>query len=101
RKTDPVNKMAPKYENSIYIFNTETYSWITSFDTIDTSNKTGSNGETKSIDSKNISTNQIILFVVTGVIGIICLSFIVLIYKKYQNKNVKSIPTAGSNINDM
>ncbi|CAG8672780.1 4210_t:CDS:1, partial [Cetraspora pellucida] len=63
RRTDPVDKTAPVYENSVYILNTETYSWITSFDSSNkTSNKTGqgttTNGDGVSKNGDGVSKNN-------------------------------------------
>ncbi|CAG8749058.1 8119_t:CDS:2, partial [Racocetra fulgida] len=99
RKTESENKTSQIYENNIYIFNMETYSWVTSFDTYNKiSQGTPKNNDEES-QNKNDSTKQIILPVVISIIGIICLFCTVLFYKKYRNKNTKSIPTPGDNAN--
>ncbi|CAG8698231.1 3311_t:CDS:2, partial [Scutellospora calospora] len=58
RKTTTLGKAIPnEYSNSIYIFNTETYSWISSFDMSNTTSQgTPTNHDETPTNQDNFST---------------------------------------------
>ncbi|CAG8836742.1 17488_t:CDS:2, partial [Gigaspora margarita] len=71
RKTSQTVVKPYVYSNNIYIFNTETYSWVSLFDKVSQGTPTNKSGTStnqgdSSTDNENNSTYKIILYVVIG-----------------------------------
>ncbi|CAG8812055.1 32953_t:CDS:2, partial [Gigaspora margarita] len=94
RKTGQVVVKPYNYSNNIYIFNTETYSWVSSFNEVSQGTPANSDGApTNKTNQGNLSaengknsTYKIILYVVISIGCIAFLTCLVLCYKRYKNR---------------
>ncbi|CAG8764492.1 34237_t:CDS:2, partial [Gigaspora margarita] len=111
RKTSQVAVKPWVYSNNIYIFNTETYSWVSSFNEVSQGTPTNKNGISTNqgnlpTDNGNSSTYKIILYVVISIGCIVFLSGLVMFYKKYcknstrLEKNLMSEGLHNSDLHD-
>ncbi|RIB23157.1 hypothetical protein C2G38_2073511 [Gigaspora rosea] len=94
RKTSPIAVKPWVYSNNIYIFNTETYSWVSSFNEVSQGAPTNKNGISTNqgnlpTDNGNSSTYKIILYVVISIGCIAFLSGLVVFYKKYYKNRTE------------
>ncbi|KAF0416732.1 galactose oxidase [Gigaspora margarita] len=85
---------ASVYNNKIYIFNTETNSWVSSFNKVSQGAPTDKNGTSTNqgnlpTNNGNSSTYKIILYVVISICCIGFLSGLVVFYKKYYKKRTE------------
>ncbi|RIB22494.1 hypothetical protein C2G38_2075425 [Gigaspora rosea] len=106
RKTSPMVVKPFVYSNKIYILNTETYSWVSSFNEVSQGAPTNNNGISTNqgnlpTDNGNSSTYKIILYVVISIGCIAFLSVLVVFYKKcYKNRTeLEKILIAGDSDN--
>ncbi|KAF0531620.1 galactose oxidase [Gigaspora margarita] len=106
RKTSQVVVKPYNYSNNIYIFNTETYSWVSSFNEVSQGTPTNKGGTSTnqgdlSTDNGNSSTYKIILYVVISIGCIAFLSSLVVYYKKYYRNRTKIEKNLMSEVSDL
>src|SRR5260364_398262 len=92
--------------NNIYIFNTATYSWVSSFNEVSQGTPTNSDGAATnkgdlSTDNGNSSTYKIILYLVIGIGCIAFLSGLVVCYKKCYKNRTKIEKNLMSEVSDL
>ncbi|KAF0531622.1 galactose oxidase [Gigaspora margarita] len=113
RETSQVITKPWIYSNNIYIFNTETYSWVSSLNEVSQGAPTKSDGtatnkgETSnnqgdsSTDNGNSSTYKIILYVVISIGCIAFLSGLFVCYKNYYKNRTKIEKNLMSEVSDL
>ncbi|KAF0531629.1 galactose oxidase [Gigaspora margarita] len=106
RKTSQVVVRPYNYSNNIYIFNTATYSWVSSFNEVSQGTPTNSDGAATnkgdlSTDNGNSSTYKIILYLVIGIGCIAFLSGLVVCYKKCYKNRTKIEKNLMSEVSDL
>ncbi|KAF0416738.1 galactose oxidase [Gigaspora margarita] len=106
RKTSQLVVRPFNYSNNIYIFNTETYSWVSSFNEVSQGTPTNSDGAATnkgdlSTDNGNSLTYKIILYIVISIGCIAFLSSLVVCYKKYYKNRTKIEKNLMSDVNDL
>jgi hypothetical protein len=96
------NTATKTHSNSVYIFDTENYMWITTYKFNSTNNSTNSKGTQPSITPESLSNNVIFIGIGIGAGAIVLIGFLsfigILLYKKHKNPSF--IPTPGSLTNE-